>query len=105
MITTSLRNFEQNMASIMDKIEAEEAVAIINRPNGKHIVMMSLDEFKSWKETIYLMSSPANHAILTASMEEVKQGSNLIEVDYDNFMKVLDNPEQELERLGIAKVG
>ena len=35
---------------------------------------MSLDEFNSWKETIYLLSNPANADHLRKSIEQAKSG-------------------------------
>ncbi|MGH9928877.1 MAG: type II toxin-antitoxin system Phd/YefM family antitoxin [Pyrinomonadaceae bacterium] len=41
---------------------------------GEKVVLVSLDEFNSWKETIYLLSNPANAAHLRQSMAEERAG-------------------------------
>jgi antitoxin YefM len=38
---------------------------------------MSLDEFNSWQETLYLLSNPANAEHLRRSMEEARTGKVL----------------------------
>jgi antitoxin YefM len=35
---------------------------------------MALDEFNSWKETIYLLSNPENEKHLRKSITEAKEG-------------------------------
>jgi antitoxin YefM len=37
---------------------------------------MPLDEFNSWKETLYLLSNPANAAHLRRSIAEAKAGKS-----------------------------
>jgi antitoxin YefM len=44
---------------------------------GQKAVLMSLDEFNSWQETLYLLSSPANAAHLAESIEQAKAGNIL----------------------------
>jgi antitoxin YefM len=41
---------------------------------GDQVVAMPLDEFKPWKETLYLLSNPANAAHLRRSIAEAGAG-------------------------------
>ena len=41
---------------------------------GEQVVLMPLDEFNSWKETLYLLASPNNAAHLRRSIAEAKSG-------------------------------
>ncbi len=41
---------------------------------GERVVIVSLDEFNSWKETLYLVSNPANAARLRRSIGELNAG-------------------------------
>jgi len=43
---------------------------IICSDKGNKAVLMSLDEFNSWQETLYLLSSPANAEHLRKSIAE-----------------------------------
>jgi antitoxin YefM len=41
---------------------------------GDQVAVMPLDEFNSWKETLYLLSYPANAAHLRRSIAETEAG-------------------------------
>lgn len=58
----------------MDKIEAEDSVALITRANGKPMVMMTLEEFEGMRETEYLMHSPENAEVLRRSLRDAAEG-------------------------------
>lgn len=57
---------------------------IINRGNGKGVVMISLDEYNSLKETEYIMSSPETMAAIRQGEEDIKNGKG-IEVNLDEL--------------------
>jgi antitoxin YefM len=42
--------------------------------SGEQVVMLSLEDFNSWQETIYLLSNPANATHLQKSIEQVRRG-------------------------------
>jgi antitoxin YefM len=68
--TTELR---QNLAATLDKVNEDHTPIIITRPNGKEGVLMSLEDFRSYEESMYLLSSP--HAKrLIKSVEKAKKG-------------------------------
>lgn len=68
---SSLRN---NLASTLDKVNDDHVSILITRQNGKPAVIMSLDDFKSYEETAYLMSSPKNAERLSKSIAELENG-------------------------------
>jgi len=41
--------------------------------SGEQVVMMPLNEFNSWKETLYLQATPSNAAHLQRSIAEADQ--------------------------------
>ena len=41
---------------------------------GEHVVMMSLEDFNSMEETMYLLSSPKNAQRLMESIAQIKAG-------------------------------
>lgn len=47
----------------------------VTRRNGDAAVIMSLDDFKSYDETAYLMASPANAKRLDDSISDVEAGN------------------------------
>ena len=68
---SSLRN---NLASVLDQVNDDHTPVIITRQNGKAAVIISLEDFKSYEETFYLMKSPKNAQRLHAAIAEVKTG-------------------------------
>lgn len=62
------------LAKTMDKVNDDHAPVIITRRRGKSAVLMSLDDFKSYVETDYLLSSPKNAAHLAAAVRQLKAG-------------------------------
>ena len=63
-----------NLTATMDRTIEDHEPVIITRQNGGAVVMMSLDEFRSWEETAYLLNSPANARKLVKSVDEADRG-------------------------------
>lgn len=63
-------NLEKLIARIVDDVEP----TIVSSESGQSIVMLSLDEFNAWQETLYLLSTPANAEHLRQSIAEDKAG-------------------------------
>ncbi len=64
----------QNMARLMDEVCQNSEVKIITRTNRDSVVMMSLEDYESWMETCYLMSSPENAKVLRESIKDLENG-------------------------------
>jgi antitoxin YefM len=62
------------LAEAMDKVNDDHRPVIITRQRGKPAVLISLDDFNSYVETDYLLSSPKNAARLTKAMRDLKSG-------------------------------
>ena len=75
MRAKSISDFRKNIAADIDAVVNDHVPLIITRTGGKPAaVVMSLEDFESWKETIYLMSSPSNAEELRASIAELRAG-------------------------------
>ena len=68
---SSLRN---NLATVLDKVNDDHTPVVITRQNGKSAVIISLEDFKSYEETFYLMKSPKNAQRLHAAIAEAEAG-------------------------------
>ena len=58
----------------MDKVCEDHAPLAITRRNGKPVVMLSLDDYNSWEETMYLMRSENNKKRLVQAINNVENG-------------------------------
>ncbi len=69
--TTSRANYAQTLDSVID--DREEVV--ITRAGKEPVVIVSLEDYESLKETAYLLRSPANAARLLRSIDTLERGS------------------------------
>lgn len=72
MDAISYSNFRSHLASTLDKVNDDHTPILITRQNGKTAVVISLDDFKSYEETAYLMASPKNAARLNLAIAEIE---------------------------------
>ena len=68
---TELRN---NMASHLDKVEADRSELIVTRQNHEPVVILPLSELEGLRETLHLLSTPANAEHLLRSIAELDAG-------------------------------
>ena len=62
------------LTSVMDKVCVDHDPVLITRGSKNAVVMISLDDFESWEETMYLLKSPANAERLRESVARVDKG-------------------------------
>lgn len=74
MDTISYTAFRSHLASVLDKVNEDHAPILVTRQNGKPAVVMSLQDFKSYEETAYLMASPKNAERLNLAIAEAQAG-------------------------------
>ena len=65
---------QASLKTVMDDVCKDHNPALITRVNGEHVVMMSLADFNSMEETMYLLSSPKNANRLMESITQLKAG-------------------------------
>ncbi len=68
--TASRANYAQTLDSVID--DREEVV--ITRAGKEPVVIVSLEDYESLKETAYLLRSPANAARLLRSIDALERG-------------------------------
>lgn len=74
MDVTSYSELRQKLKACMDKVCADQAPLLVTRQNGEPVVMMSLAEYESLEETLYLLSDPANAEHLRKSKAQAEAG-------------------------------
>lgn len=63
-----------NLKQVIDCVVEDADVAVISRRDAPDAVVMSLDTFNSWMETVHLLKTPANAAHLAKSIRQLQSG-------------------------------
>jgi len=79
----TLTDLRANMAKHFDKLEEDRTELVVTRQNHEPLVIMPLAELEGLRETLHLLSTPANAERLRQSIAELDAGKgverNLIE--------------------------
>lgn len=70
----SYTELRRNLARHMDEVSASKAPLLVTRQGGKSVVVLAEDEYEALRETVHLLSSPANAARLTRGLAEAEAG-------------------------------
>ena len=85
MQVVSLTEARNNLKSVFDSVYLDHEEVVIHRKGRENVVIISLDEYNSMKETNYLLSNPNNAKYLRESIEQLHKGQvterDLIECD------------------------
>ena len=76
METVNYTDFRSNLKHWLDKVVNDVSDIIIKRKSGKDLVLISLDEYNSLKETTYLLTGK-NRDILLNSIKELEAGNGI----------------------------
>ncbi len=74
MDAITINQAKQNIEGLIEQVIADAEPTIICNDNGQKAVILSLDEYNSWQETMYLLSNPANVEHLRRSTQEDLSG-------------------------------
>ncbi|HEY4192977.1 MAG TPA: type II toxin-antitoxin system prevent-host-death family antitoxin [Mesorhizobium sp.] len=70
----TLTELRANMAKHFDKVEQDRIELVVTRQNHEPVVVMPLAELEGLRETLHLLSSPANAERLRESMAQANAG-------------------------------
>ena len=90
MRTANYTDLRANLKGYIDSVIDDYDTVIVNRGNGKGVVMISLDEYNSLKETEYIMSSPETMEAIRQGEEDIKNGNEIAQKDgesIEDFLK------------------
>ena len=65
---------QHDINRLIEQVISDAEPTIICNDQGKRAVLLSLDEFNSWEETLYLLSNPANAEHLRKSIRQDQAG-------------------------------
>jgi antitoxin YefM len=73
----------QNLATLMDEVEANHAPVVISRQKKGAAVLLSLEDYNGLMETLHLLRSPRNAERLLRSIAQAERGEVLIREPID----------------------
>jgi len=73
-----------NFAAMIDRV-VHDRVPVIVRKKNESVVMMSLDDYEAWAETMYLLRSPKNARRLIASIAALEK-NDAVEKDLESLI-------------------
>jgi len=82
MQTQTFSYARQNLASTMDIVANNHTPMTITRQNKEPIVMISLKDYQSIQETLYLMQSANNANRINDAIAELEAGLGAIQCRY-----------------------
>jgi antitoxin YefM len=68
----------ENLAATMEQVCADHDPVIITRKRSQSVVLLSLEDYESLRETSYLLRSPANAVRLSESIQELEKGGGVV---------------------------
>jgi antitoxin YefM len=74
MKTMSATELRGNLAAALDSVENDAEELVITRAGHEPLVLVSLAEYASLRETDYLLRSPANADHLRRSLQDYQEG-------------------------------
>ena len=75
MRTMSYSESRAKYAETLDRVVNDREEVVVTRAGHEPVVIVSLEDYESLKETAYLLRSPANARRLLASIERLESGA------------------------------
>ncbi|MGI8484820.1 MAG: type II toxin-antitoxin system Phd/YefM family antitoxin [Thermomicrobiales bacterium] len=77
MKTMTYSESRARYAETLDSVTNDREEVVITRAGHEPVVIVSLDDYESLKETAYLLRSPANARRLIESIERLESGQGV----------------------------
>ena len=74
MQVVSLTEARNNLKAVFDSVYRDHEEVVIHRKGRENVVVISMSEYNSIKETSHLLSSPKNRERLLSSIESLRAG-------------------------------
>jgi len=63
-----------NLKQVIDQVVDDADVAVISRRDAPDAIVMPLETYNSWLETVHLLKTPANALHLAKSIRQMRAG-------------------------------
>lgn len=77
MKTLSYSQTRANLAATLDAVTDDREEVVVTRAGHEPVVIVSLDDYESLKETAFLLKSPENARRLLASIDRLEGGAGV----------------------------
>lgn len=74
MRTANYSELRNNLKHYLDGVINDSEPLLVHRSGSESVVVISLDEYNSIKETEYIMKSPAMMDVIRKGKEEIEKG-------------------------------
>ena len=74
MRTLTFSEARNNFKEVLDRVAEDHVATLIKRRDAEDAVVMSLSDYNSLQETMYLLSTPANAKHLMESIAQLRAG-------------------------------
>ena len=74
MRTLTFSEARNNFKDVLDRVAEDHVATLIKRRDAEDAVVMSLSDYNSLQETMYLLSTPANAKHLMESIAQLRAG-------------------------------
>lgn len=76
--TMSYSESRARYAEVLDAVNDDREEVVITRAGHDPVVIVSLEDYESLKETAYLLRNPVNARSLLASIERLESGAGTV---------------------------
>ncbi len=76
MKTLPLYEVKAHLSKLVEKVDSTDEEVVITRNGRPSAVIVSMDEFESWKETLLIKSSPSLMADIKRGLKGIKKAKS-----------------------------
>lgn len=94
MHTVSYSEARATLAALLDQVTDDQEAIVISRRGKKPVALVPLDELESYRETAYLLRSPANTERLLAALNRADRGEGqpMTVAELEQHLKLHERP-------------
>lgn len=90
MRTTNYSELRNNLKNYLDGVINDSEPLIVHRSGSESVVVISLEEYNSIKETEYLMKSPETMAAILQGEKDIEAGNSITQQEGESVDEFLN---------------